>query len=248
MSFIDKIFNPTPVPAPVTPTPAAPATPGNIPADGVTGSQAPGAAPNGVVPAPAADANVDTSPLAQYKELWDDVPVDQNNPTTPSGNLALTQENVSKIVGKVDFTQSVTPEALAAITGGGEEAVTALASVINAVGQQSLTQATLVSNKLAEQAMERALEARDARIPSMIRDANASSHLAETNPVFTNPAVKPVIEATQQQLQAKFPNATPAELTKMTQDYITAMGEAFAPPPAPAVGAGETNWETYLSK
>lgn len=249
MSLLDRIFNPQPQQAPAnTATPGAPANPGNMPPAATVSTADAGSAPNGTVPNPMDTGAMpsDDSPLAQYKELWDTAPIDSNAPSPASTAPQLTQENVSKVVGNVDFTKSVTPEALAAISAGGQEAVAALASVINAVGQQSLTQATLVSNKLAEQQLERALEAHDARLPELIRSSNVTSHLADTNPLFSNPAIKPVIEATQSQLQAKFPNATPAEITKMTGDYIRTMGEAFAPAPVVTSGTGEANWDKYI--
>ncbi len=82
----------------------------------------------------------------------------------------------------------------------------------------------------------------------MLRQQGAANHLKETNPIFNNPAVAPVVQATQQQLLQKFPNATQAEITKMTQDYILAMGQAFAPAPAASPEAEtEMDWEKFLT-
>ena len=79
----------------------------------------------------------------------------------------------------------------------------------------------------------------------MLRTQSAANHLKDTNPIFSNPAIQPVIEATQQQLLSKFPNATPAEITAMTNNYILAMGEAFAPKPVTPVSK-DTDWENFI--
>jgi hypothetical protein len=108
-----------------------------------------------------------------------------------------------------------------------------------------MVQATLVGNKLSEKQVAAAIEKQMAGLPDMLRAQGSTEHLRTTNPIFENPAVKPVVDATQAQLLQKFPNASNAEITKMTQDFILAMGESFAPP-TPALAPGETNWDNFL--
>jgi hypothetical protein len=243
---INNIFSPPPV-APVVAAPVV-ANPGNIPDGGVVSTTTPGAAPNGVLPDPTtmvADP-VDDSPLAAFKDLWDDAPIDKNASPADTGPTPLKQEDVAAAVNKIDFSKSVTPEVMAAITEGGEGALAALVGVINAVGRDSLTQATLVSNQLANKAIDAALLKQAASLPNLVRDASASAHLTDTNPIFNDPAIKPVIDAAQERLQIKYPQATPEQLTRMTNDYIVAMGAAFAPKPTgPQLPAGEQDWSDF---
>lgn len=247
MSILD-IFRTPPAPAvPATPAvpaqqaPAAPAgtpaPPGNIPDQQVVAT--PG---NGVVPVP----QKDESPLAEFNTLWDTDP--NKGDDAPAAPTPLDPEAVRKAVAKTDFSNVVTPDHLTAIAAGGEEAQAAFAQAMNAVAQQVMVQSTMVNNKLTEQAVERAIQSHTAGLPEMLRSQAASDHLKTANPLFSNPAVKPVIEATQTALLQKFPNATAAELTEMTQNYIVAMGESFAP--AVVVNDGglqETDWEAYLT-
>jgi len=244
-SAMQSIFNPTP--EQLNPQPA-PAQPGNLPAEGAVTTSTPAAAPNGVLPNPEVTSQEpkDNSPLAAFKDLWEDVPTDPNAPPSDTGPVPLKQEDVAAAVNKIDFSKSITPEIMTAITEGGEGAMAALVGVINSVGRDSLTQATLVSNQLAQKAIDRALEQQSAQLPNLVRDATVSAHLKDTNPIFDNPAIKPVIEATRQQLLLKNPTATPAEITKMTNSYILAMGDAFAPKIEPVKVAGEQDWSTYL--
>jgi len=220
----------------------------------------PGTAPNGVVPAgtpvPAADPvallevpadpNAPKSPLDAYAKLWEN---DPSKNAAPAQAPALDPEKLKEVIGKANFSASITPENMKAITEGGEGATAALIESLNTVAQQTMVQATLVSNKLIEQALEKKSASYEASLPELIRKHTARNSLVESNPVFSNPAVVPVMEAAQSALAVKFPTATSSELTKMTQDYIKAMGEAFNPAevkPAADSLAGE-DWEKFMT-
>lgn len=243
--FMQKIFGtnpePTPAPTPATaPVAAAPVQPGAIPPNAGTTDPLVPAEP---VTTPAEPA--DNSPLAPFSGLWETKPADPNNPN-PAEPVVLKAEDVQKIVAKQDFVGMLSPEDLAAVTSGEEGAQEALSKVLNTVIQNVMVQSTMVNNKLTEQAVAKATAAQAAKLPEMLRQGRAKDHLVTENPLFNNPAVKPVIEATQAQLQRQFPNATDAELTKMTQDYVVAIGESFAPPPTTTTdSSGEVDWSDF---
>jgi hypothetical protein len=226
---------------------APPAAPAGPPGVNIPPPADPAAPGQGVVPAsatvPAPAPAVPDSPLSPYKDLWEPVPVDPNSPTPPAPT-ELTAEAVQTAVAKANFSQAITPEQLTAIGQGGEAAQTAFSEALNAVAQQVMVQSTMVNNKLTEKAVATALEAQSAEIPQLLRKQASTAHLNDTSELFSNPAIQPVVQATQTQLLQKFPNATPAEITQMTQDYIKAMGEQFAP--KPPSDPNEQNWDTFL--
>lgn len=253
MGIINSLFGTAPTPAPAststpaqvstsakaTPVNSAPTQPGNIPEGTATpATPTPGTEVNGVVPETALDAPVDTtidttvkqktsdSPLDQFSKLWEPV-------ITPEGQVKAPEQldpvKLQEIISKADFTKSLTPENLARITAGGDEAQAAFTESLNSVAQQVLMQATMAANKMTEQAIKTALEAQAANLPNLIRAQTTSNNLQKANPVFSNPAVKPVIEAVQAQLAAKNPDATADQLTEMAQNFVAVMGEAFAP-------------------
>lgn len=242
MPNILDIFRTAPA-APAAPVQApaqVAATPGNIPDQPASPTQTtPATDANGVVPVK------DDSPLAEFNTLWDTAPKVE----TPAAPTGLNQADVATAVSKIDFTSAITPEHLAAISAGGEGAIAALQASLNSVAQSTLVHSTMVNDKLMAKTVADALAQQEAKLPALLRSQNAANHLKETNPLFDNPAIKPVIEATQAQLLEKFPNATQAELTTMTNNYIQAMGSAFAP--APVVndgnGADTTDWDAYLT-
>jgi len=236
--------NPT-APAAPAPNSNAPVVPGNLnpPAD-------PAAPGQGVVPgsavAPAAPPKED-SPLAAYEKLWEPVPKKKEDPTT-TAPVPLTAEQVQKAVAKSDFTAVISPDQLKDISSGGEAAQKAFQEAMNAVAQRVMVQATMVSNKLTEKAVADAVEniavQQAKELPGLLRQQQSTAHLNDTSELFSNPAIKPVVEATQAQLLLKFPEATPAEITKMTQDYIKVMGEQFAP--KPPANPNEQDWTKFL--
>lgn len=221
-------------PAPTTPPVAA--EPGNIP------PVDPAAQPPAGVPAVAV---VPDSPLAEFSKLWDTKPVDPNAPnTTPT---PLDAAAVQQAVAKTDFSQVITPETLAAIVAGGEGAEAAFAQAINMSSQKVMADSINVNNKLMEKAIKDALAGQQVQMQEQIRQQAAANHLKDTNPLFNDPAVKPVIEAAQSALMRQFPSATPEELTTMTNNYIQTMGKAFAPAAVTNDnGAAGTDWDKFM--
>jgi len=229
----------TPAAAPVqqqqAPAPG-PATPGNIPEN---------IDPNAQAPQPAPVEQPPESPLDAYKDMWETKPNTEDKPAntpTPLDAAALQQT-----FSKANFSNSITPETMAAIAAGGEGAEAAFATAMNQVAQQVMVQSTMVNNKLNEKAIEEALAKHTASLPEMLRTQAAADHLKTENPLFSNPAIKPVIDATQTALLRQFPNASHAEITKLTQDYIVAMGAEFAPKDViNDNSAGEVDWDKFM--
>jgi len=241
MGMFDIFTNNTATNA-AAPAPGTPVPPGNIPPPTTPAAPGQGVIPEPVAAVPATPTEPE-SPLDTFKDLWEPIPVDPNAPK-PAAPQELTAEQVQQAVAKANFSKAITPEQLAAIGQGGEAAQTAFAEAMNTVAQQVMVQATVVNNKLTQKAVETALEKQSAEIPSMLRAQASTAHLNDTSDLFSNPAIQPVVQATQAQLLQKFPNATPAEITTMTQDYITAMGEQFAP--KPPADPNEQNWDNFL--
>ena len=226
-------------PAPVAPTPA---TPGNIPAPTIQPGVAPGMDLNGLVPAVPTPTVAET-PLTPFTNLWDDVP----SPNAVVTNLnSYNPQDIATAMGKIDLSSAITPEHMQAITHGGQDAAAAFAAAMQAVAQKAMVQATLVSSQLTKKAVEDAVAATRATLPDLLREQGAQNHMRETNPLFSNPAVKPVIEAARSQLLSKYPNATHSEITGMVNDYIRAMGTAFAPPAPNVAGANDVDWEAFM--
>ena len=244
MSLFDMFRSGEQAPA-AQPAPVAPVQPGNLQPPTVETQASPGTAPNGIVPVPpVVPETVDDSPLAEFTNLWEAVPKNDDEPAAPA---PITTETVGKAVAGHDFTKAVTAETLAKIAEGGEGAVVATLEAMNTVAQQAFTQATVASTKLAEKAVAEAVARAQTTMPELLRDQAAANHAKDSNPIFTHPAAEPFIETARLQLLTKYPNATPVEITEMTTNFITAIADSFAPEPeAPEVANGETDWSKFL--
>jgi len=240
-------------PAPQTPVdPAAPAQPAPATPDPATGKladqtpsvtpvQTPGTAANGVVP-----DNVETpqSPLDQFKDLWDTKP----NENTPQGFIpeSIDPAKLQEVISKVNMTSVITPELQARINVGGEDAVKANQEALNLVAQQTLMQSTTVANKMFETQSAKLVKSIMDQIPGLVKEQSVNSALHKSNPIFSNPAVAPVISAVKDQLQLKNPNATADELTDMAQNFVKVLGESIAPAPInPTDASGEIDWSNW---
>jgi len=225
-----------------TPAPDATPTPpnqGGIPAkpEVPAATATDGTATNGVVPGepvtPAAAPESD-SPLAEFANVWDTVPSDGKDDSAP---MQIDPTKLQEAVLKADFSKQITPEILAKIAEGGEGAVQATMQAMNSVGQQVMMQSTLATNKMIDQAVAKAVTTQQSKIPELLAKQNLSNSLKDANPVFNDPAVKPVIDAVANQLQSKFPQASTTELTAMAEKFALTMGEALNPGAAVTTGA-----------
>ena len=244
-----KIFGGgTPAQAPAAPNPTI--NPATNPAPAQPASSAV-TAPNGTVPA---DANKpgEQSPTAKYADLWEPPKTEE---TKPGEQSQLTPEKMLEAASKVDFRKVLDQESLAKIKAGGDEAVAALADLLNKTGQTVYGQSVVVSKKLIDQAVSEA-ESRFAKeIPNLVRRQTAQEALISENPAFKDPAVAPVVAAIQSQLQLKFPKATASELSEMARDYMKqAAGVLSSDPKALAAAqasakkkAGEDDWDAWMT-
>jgi len=221
--------------APVAPNPL-PAGPSQVNQPGQplpTTGASPATAPNGVVPAGAADAPV--SPFDAFKDVWQSP---TNSPADPQAPMfgAVDPQKLMESAGKVDFAKAVTPEMLAAVTAGGPEAAAAFASAMNKVAQTVYAQSAFATTKIVDQALAKAQEGYDARLPSMVKKFSVNENLQASNPQLSNPALAPLVSALSEQLVRKNPNATSAEIQTQVSDYFAAIGTSFAPvaPETPA--------------
>lgn len=230
--------------APQTPAAPSPANPGSIPDQQTPVTQQTSAtSSNGVVPQQPAQKK-DDSPLAAYTEMWEAIPKPAADPSVEY--TPLDAATLQTAMSKADLAASISPEILAAIVNGGEGAGAAFTQAMNQVAQQSMVQSTLINEKLTAQAVERAIKAMEGKLPEMMRSQASSAHVADSNPLFSNPAIKPVIDATREQLQNKYPRDTPAQITAKLNDYVKAMGEAFNPAAPDPTEAAAMDWNKFL--
>ena len=256
MSMFSNLMGSSQPAAPAAPpgTVGTPATPGNIPQGAPnTGVTTPGTAPNGQVPATVTDpTGTSATPFDSFQDLWKNDPVDPNA-AAPGVFGKVDPQKFMEAAGKIDFSKAVTPEMLQAISTGGDAAMNAFATAMNKVAQGVYAQSAFATTKIVEQALSKSKESFMAELPQHIKKQTVTDSLRAENPIFSNPAVQPIISALEAQMTVKYPHATAPEITQMAKQYVEALGTSFAPKPvvteadAAKAKKGEMDWSTFLA-
>ena len=245
MSFMDKIFGTKTQNVPV-PQPGVTNNLANNPAPAAPHSSAQ-TAPNGAVPPDGNKPAADKSPEDKFEKLRETTPTDPNAP--PSGDQnTLTPEKMLDAAGKIDFKRVLDQDSLRKIAAGGDEAVAAMAELLNKTAQTVYGQSTVVAQKLIETQVQKARDEFTAQLPGLVKKQNMQDSLLTENPAFKKPSVAPVVTAIQNQLAAKYPNATASELNAMAKDYLKAAAEDFNPTPKKEPTAAErgVDWDQWV--
>jgi len=197
-------------------------------------------------------------PMMDFSKLWEDEPVDPNKQIEPKETGFLPKIDPAKIaetLGKIDFSKSMTPEEATAITGGGEKATQAHLSVLNKSLRQSMMTMFNVAHKMVEQGLTNAEGRFLERVPSHVKNIMVESDLTATDPLMSNPAFSPMVEAARQRFQEKFPKATPVQITKAVSAYLKDMVKAATKPEVTieednakklTKGAADADWDKWI--
>ena len=256
MSIMQTLFGTKPSSAPVvpvtnpnTPVAAVPGNPGNIP--GVQTN--PAMATNPTVPAASMEtgntntSNTPPSGLDEFSGMW---AVDPNaKPNVPEPMFNVKPEDLAAAAKRNDFSKVVTPEMLAAISGGGEAAVQATLQAMNAMAQKSFADSALATTKIVESALTKQQAKFEASLPGFIKNQNLSDNLRNSSPIFNHPAAAPILEVFRNQVAEKFPNATATEQQEMAMRYVKSFAEAAnpsKPTAAQKANANQTDWSEFL--
>lgn len=214
------------------------------------------AAPNGIVPANS-DGTANTgnpaqpTPMADFAKLW------ETKPTDDAGNKSIfaniDPQKVREAAGKVDFAQVVTPETLAKIQAGGQDATMALAEALNKVAQTVYAQSAVASTQLIDRALAEQSTRFEAKLPELVKRQTVAESVRGENKIFSDPSLVPVVNLIQNQLVQTYPNASPVELKDMTVKYFKEIASAVNPAPAPskssktAKGDDGFDWEAFAN-
>lgn len=195
----------------------------------------------------------DKPPVVDYKDLWNIDPK-QTGPADPAAfNFKMDEAKINQTFGNLDFTKAVTPELLAKINAGGQDATSAFLTAMNVIAQQAVKTAVVASSKITESGIQTTGQRMKDFVPSLVREHAVSSALREDNPLMKNPAYAPLVEAATLQFARQFPQATPAEIKEhvgkyfdnMTSDIAKHSGnQIVAQPKQPTSSSVQTDWSS----
>lgn len=164
------------------------------------------------------------SPLDGFKNLWD-TDKDAKPPTSWEPRLAIDPAKILAAAKTVDFSKSIAPELLAKAAGGD---ATALSQVINEAAQSGFAQAMGSTANLVKAALtDQAAVFRDQILPEVLRKHAINTQLQDDS-LFTNPAVAPMLKMVEDQLVAKNPTMSPAQIKEQAKKFTTEFAEHVA--------------------
>lgn len=215
MSIMQRMFGTNPAPAATIQQGSLPAT--GAPLAAVTN---PATAPNGAIPVSGTPATTPAaaSPVDALADLWKNDPNASSSVGQPLFNVDKTK--LLETARQESFKEQVSQEQMAAIAAGGEQGFAAMMDIMNGMNQRAYAQSVHATTKLIDGALEKSNFARADELDTRIRNVQTRNSLNESNPVFSNPAFAPLLDSARNQFQVKYPTATAAELTKMTNDYV----------------------------
>lgn len=202
-------------------------------------------------------------PMAELASLWqpnkdkDGKDIPDTEPTSESYMPKLDNAKLQAMVEKMSFTDGITEEEIAAIEGGGKNAMGAFANMLNRAGRKSFHTAFSASSKLAEQGFTRAQKRFQDSIPNYVRDQMVDGGLGEATSLANNPMFAPLVKNVKAQYMKKYPKATPQEVSTGIKQYFDAMGaeynksqqktkEVDDPEKKLRMGADDANFEDWL--
>lgn len=219
---------------------------GGAPAPATTNSSSagttpPGAAANPTIPnnananksdgsvaaIPAAPANSEQSPLANFEKMWEVKPEGKGN-ETPSliPRLNMDPTKLSQAVSQLDFTKTIPQELMAKAMAGNDPA--SLIGVINLASQAAFQHGIQATGKMIEESFgQQANTLMNHTLPSTMQSFSNKAAVASAAPIMNNPAVAPLANLVREQFTLHNPLATSAEVAGHVTKYFDALGQEF---------------------
>jgi hypothetical protein len=189
------------------------------------------------------------SPLDTWKDLWKTPDTQGQQPADPFSQPLFNMDSakLQEAVTKTDFTQGVPPELMQKVMQGGDPQ--ALISLINHVGQQSLSLSMQLNQASLEQAGKTIGKRVNDTLPGKFNEFQLNN-TAPTNPVLQDPAVAPMLKMARSQVRMMHPDKSAAEINALAEQYISDFANVVAGGKGPNTNdgggqKGEMDWADW---
>lgn len=174
----------------------------------------------GQSPTPPGQQQKADSPLDAFKALWQDTPESRTQQTDPFSTPLFNMDptKVNEAIGQINFVGQLDPALVQKAMSGQDPQ--AFMDVINEVGRKALHTSVQLSTATAEQAGQKLGQRFNTAMPARFRDLQTKSQ-APTNPLLSNPAVAPMLDAVRQRLLTQNPDWTPAQVQAKAEEYLS---------------------------
>jgi hypothetical protein len=170
---------------------------------------------------PKVDSN---DPMSGLDNLWDDVPVDPKAPVKKDFKGYLPDIDPTKFaeqVGQVDFAGKIDPKHFQAVAKGGDEAIAAMAEIVNQIGRNTFSMSFNAASKMANAGFSN-VESRfmNDLIPNSINNRIVDDTVTSGNELARDPKYAPMFRSVKEQFARKYQKATPQQIAEATNQYM----------------------------
>lgn len=175
-------------------------------------------------------APTNQSPLDGFAEIWQTpATVPNQAPNFAADAIAFDANQMQAIKQKIssmNFLAGASAETVQLALSGNVEA---FSSVINSAVQQALLQSMQLSGAMVNQGLRGRSQELLSHFPEIVRQQLASQQLHQDNPLFSNPATKPMLEALESALVRNQPNLSPQQVSQVAQSYLQDFAKTLIP-------------------
>lgn len=180
------------------------------------------------------------NPLDIYSKMFENA---AKNSDIQAPDFSLDPKVVNEVSSKLDFTKEVSPELMEKALGGDTKA---LLSVIQQTSQNAYKAALQHGTALTDTFVKQRSDYDQKTINSGVR-RELTSHALSEAPNFNHPVVRQELNRVAAQFAKANPDASPQEIAKSAQQYLTDLSSALNPSAKPAQAEGEMDWAKYLN-
>ena len=166
-----------------------------------------------------------------------------NNSDIQAPTFKIDPKVLSEVSGKMDFTKGINGEVLQKATSGD---VNALLDIIKTVGQNSYRAAIEHNTALTDTFLTTRGDFEKKSLERGVKSQLTASELSNA-PNYNHPVVKAELNRIANQFAAANPDASPQEVAKAAQKYISDLQSALNPEAKKGSSEeGEMDWSKYL--
>jgi hypothetical protein len=162
------------------------------------------------------------NPLDAYKKMFDNA---ASNTELTAPNFAIDPKVLGDVSSKMDFTQGVNPETLQKATTGD---VNALMELIKKVGQNAYRASIEHNTALTDSHLKTRGDFESKKLSEGVNKKLTESALSSA-PNYNHPVVKAELNRIASQFAGANPDASPQEVAKAAQQYLTDLYGALNP-------------------
>lgn len=168
------------------------------------------------------------SPMDQFADLFtmeEKKEGEEDNTPDPDNFFSYDPNKLQERVNKLNFAQMEGADELSQKALEGDPK--ALMQLINGVAQQTFYQAAEFSSNVANRTAKESYTRSSEKLPSSVRSLMAKDTMEGLKPQFKHKALQPIVSSVQSQIETKYPDASPKEVSDMVNKYMESVAKTF---------------------